>query len=179
MTCIVAVKKNGSVVMGGDSCGSDNYDWCTVGNPKVFRSGGFLIGCTTSFRMIDLLRYRLSVPLDRSSIGDEEFIRTDFIDSVIKCFSDGGFLENESGVLQGGNFLVGYRGKLYEVQSDFSVLDCPDCGWSVGSGDIAARGSLYTTRDWDDPYARVRTALESAESIVPSVRGPFVFQALT
>jgi hypothetical protein len=174
----VAVLKDKTIIMGGDSCGSNHHDWVTVGNPKVFKVGDFIIGCTTSFRMIDLLRYNLSISKHHPSDGDDKFIRTEFIDNVISCFRHGGFLENDAGVYQGGNFLVGYHGKLYEVQTDFSVLDCPEWGSSVGSGEIAARGSLYTTRTWDDPDARVTAALEAAESVVPTVRGPFVIQRL-
>jgi hypothetical protein len=179
VTCIVGVTKDDQVIMGGDSCGSNNYDWVTVGNPKVFKVGDFMIGCTTSFRMIDLLRYHLRINPHHPQDSDDQFIRTDFIDNVIGCFRKGGFLETEDGVYNGGNFLVGYHGKLYEVQNDFSVLDCPNWGSSVGSGENAARGSLFTTRSWDDPNARVTAALEAAESVVPTVRGPFVIQNLS
>lgn len=173
MTCIVGIAKEGKVYIGGDSCGS-SYSWQQVGNPKVFTvDGRFLIGCTTSFRMIDLLRFEFSVPEQTSKQNDDEFMRTTFVRSVRECFRHGGWMDKASEKNQGGNFLVGYKGKLYEVQDDFSVLNSPEIGMSVGSGEMPARGSLYTTKDKKDQESRVRTALESAESVVVSVRGPF------
>ncbi len=178
MTCIVGISKDGKVFMGGDSCGS-SYSWQQVGNPKVFKvDGRFLIGCTTSFRMIDLLRFELSVAEQTSKQSDDQFMRTTFIHAVRDCFKHGGWLDKASEKNQGGNFLVGYKGILYEVQDDFSVLNSPEVGMSVGSGENAARGSLYSTKDHKNQESRIQVALEAAESVVPSVRGPFVILSL-
>lgn len=168
MTCIVGIAHEGKVYMGADSCGS-SYSWQQVGNPKVFHVGEFLIGCTTSFRMIDLLRFELKVDQSIWGQSDDDYLRTTFIRAVRALFKEHGFGRDD-----GGNFLVGFRGKLYEVQNDFSVLNSPIEGMSVGSGGVAARGSLYTTKGTRTPQERVQVALEAAEAIIPSVRGPFV-----
>lgn len=174
MTCIVGVAQKGKVFMGGDSCGS-GHTWQQVGNPKVFEvSGGFLIGCTTSFRMIDLLRFELKVEEQKSDISNDEFIRTTFIRAVRECFKEHGWLAKSSDKNEGGNFLVGYRGTLYEVQDDFSVLNSPVEGMAVGSGESAARGSLFTTREDKDPTKRITQALESAEAVAMGVKAPFI-----
>jgi hypothetical protein len=174
MTCIVGIAREGKVYMGGDSCGS-GYTWQQVGNPKVFvNSGMFLIGCTTSFRMIDLLHWELKVPEQKVGETDDCYMRTTFIKAVRSCFKDNGWMEKESGKNEGGNFLVGYKGRLYEVQDDFSVLNSPVEGMAVGSGEQSARGSLYTTRkDWDS-HKRILQALEAAENVAMGVKGPFV-----
>lgn len=175
MTCIVGLVHKGKIYIGGDSCGSDAWSWQTVNNPKVFKVQDFLIGCTSSFRMIDLLAYKLQVDRSHPDDSDDKFMRTTFIDAVRQCLKDGGFTEtDDDGKPCGGNFLVGYNGRLYEVQDDFSILNCPDWGCSVGSGEQAARGSLWTTRDIQNPTKRIQTALEAAEAVVPSVRGPFI-----
>lgn len=173
MTCIVGVVDKGKIYMGGDSCGASSYSWQTVGNPKVFTVQKFLIGCTSSFRMIDLLAHRLNVKRSHPDDSDDKFMRTTFIEGVRACLKDGGYAKKEAPET-GGNFLVGYNGMLYEVQNDFSILNCPDWGASVGSGEDAARGSLWTTRKEKDPKKRVLTALEAAEAVVPSVRGPMI-----
>ncbi len=178
MTCIVGVTHKGKVYMGGDSCGSSSATQQTVGNPKVFKVQDFLIGCTSSFRMIDLLTHNLSVGREHPEDSDDLFMRTTFIEGVRQCLKKGGFAKISAGVETGGNFLVGYHGKLYEVQGDYSILNCEDWGNSVGSGEGPARGSLWTTRKGKDPKVRVRTALEAAEAIVPSVRGPMVLLVL-
>jgi hypothetical protein len=157
--------------MGGDSCGSDYSSYLIVGNPKIFRVHNILIGCCGSFRVIDLLRYRLDfTPSD--DWDADRFMRTTFIDAVRECFKEGGYDDDK----RGGNFLAGYRGRLYEIQPDYSILNAPEWGFAVGSGETAARGSLYTTRDQWDSVDRIQTALEAAEAIVPSVKGPFVFE---
>lgn len=168
MTCIVGIAHEGKVWMGADSCGS-NYSWKQVGNPKVFEVQEFLIGCTTSFRMIDLLRYELRVDQSIWGQSDDDYLRTTFIRAVRALFKEHGFGRDE-----GGNFLVGFRGHLYEVQDDFSVLNSPAEGMAVGSGEAAARGSLYTTKGHSDPQQRIQKALEAAEAIIPSVRAPFI-----
>jgi hypothetical protein len=83
-------------------------------------------------------------------------------------------LEKASDKSSGGNFLVGYKGKLYEIQDDFSVLNSPDIGMSVGSGASSARGSLHTTRDDKKPHDRILKALEAAASVAVGVAAPFI-----
>ena len=177
MTCIVGVVSKGKIYMGGDSCGSSPYSWQTVGNPKVFKVQDFIIGCTTSFRMIDLLAYNLNIRRSHPDDSDDKFMRTTFIEGVRDCLKHGGFAKKDTPE-KGGNFLVGYNGRLYEVQDDFSVLNSPEWGCSVGSGEDAARGSLYTTQNDKDPKKRVLTALKAAEAVVPSVRGPMMVLSL-
>lgn len=178
MTCIVGIVSEETVYMGADSCASNGHSWLIVGNPKVFKVGQFLIGCTSSFRMIDLLRYNLTITRPHPEDSDDKFIRSTFVDNVRDCLKSGGLAKKESDKETGGNFLVGYKGRLYEVQVDYSVLNCPDWGSSVGSGESAARGSLWTTRDAAGPQERVLMALESAEAVVPSVRGPMIVLTL-
>ena len=178
MTCIVGVVSDGVVYIGGDSCASNGYSWVTAGNSKVFKVNNFLIGCTSSFRMIDLLRYNLRLTRPHPEDSDDKFMRLAFVEDVRDCLKTGGLAKKEFDRETGGNFLVGYKRKLYEVQVDYSVLNCPDWGSSVGSGESAARGSLWTTRDITDPQKRVLMALESAEAVVPSVRGPMIVLTL-
>lgn len=182
MTCIVGIVFDNRVYMGADSYGSNGYSGGTVLNPKCFISGEFIIGCTSTFRLIDVLRYKLVIPKihpDDQADADK-YMRTTFIDAVRKCLTENGHLsKNTDGLESGGNFLVGYKNGLYEVQSDFSVLTVPIWGHSVGSGENSARGSLYTTKDMQlTPEQRITTALESASSTVPSVRPPFVIITL-
>lgn len=67
--------------MGGDSAESGGCNIFRRTDSKVFRRGNFLIGGTTSFRMLQLLRYKLEIP----TIGNKdmmEYMCTDFIDAV-------------------------------------------------------------------------------------------------
>lgn len=62
MTCIVGLVDQGNVWIGGDSAGVGGYDLMLRADQKVFRNGDFLMGFTSSFRMGQLLRYKLSPP---------------------------------------------------------------------------------------------------------------------
>jgi hypothetical protein len=177
MTCIVAIAEKGKVYMGADSYGSNGYSGTYVSNPKCFISGEFLIGCTSTFRLIDLLAHHLKVPKvhEDEHCDPDKFMRVYFINAVRKCLTENNHITINAGMESGGNFLVGYRGKIYEIQPDFSVLNVPDYGGSVGSGENAARGSLWTTKDLKmSPEKRVLVALQSAEAVNCGVRGPFV-----
>ena len=73
-------------------------------------------------------------------------------------------------------FLFGYRGHLYVVYSDFSVLRPRDGLDAVGSGGREARGALAVLRG--KPRARLLAALRTSERLTTRVRRPFVVRAL-
>jgi hypothetical protein len=103
---------------------------------------------------------------------------TIFINAVRQCFKDGGYAKIELSQEEGGVFLVGYRGVLYEVSSDFQV-GVPDCQFeAVGCGDQVARGALFASGA-QKPRARLELALKAAELFSAGVRGPFVFEVTT
>ncbi len=161
--------------MGADSCAATGLSWQVVENPKLFAAENrFLIGCCGDFRLIDLLAYALKIPPQPAKITADSYMRTIFIDAVRKCLKHGGYLAKDADDReQGGQFLVGYQGALYEVQDDNSVLTLPAWGHACGSGAEAARGSLWTTRDDRDCKKRISTALEAAEATTTNVRHPF------
>ncbi|MFA5489194.1 MAG: hypothetical protein WC284_08245 [Candidimonas sp.] len=177
MTCIVGIAHDGIVYIGGDSCWS-NYWIRSIHDdqPKIFKNGQTVIGSTGSSRMCDLLKYKFSAPryIDGDDIDD--YLRTTFIDSVIDCFRKNGFLSNsDDGTYKGGNFIVGIKNRLFEIQSDFSVLNCPSWGCASGSGYISAMGSLHTTRYHKNPIQRVFLALDASSNISSGVSGPFIY----
>lgn len=165
MTCIVGLisKKDKSVVIGADSAGIANWDISIRKDPKVFFVNEYLIGGTSSFRMLQLLRYTLKIP----EIGSKElyeFMCTDFVDAIRSCFESGGYLQKtQEGDEKGGTFLVGYKNRLFEVGNDFQVAEHTNGMYSIGVGFSYALGSLYSTRKSTlTPKERVKEALEAA-----------------
>ncbi len=63
MTCIVGVVKDGVVYIGGDSAGVSGLRLIKRKDSKVFKRKGFIIGYTSSFRMGQLLRFKLDPPI--------------------------------------------------------------------------------------------------------------------
>ena len=125
---------------------------------------------------MDLLKYAENlfdeIDLYKKTEIDHKFMVTKFIPRVISLFKDGIVGEDEKE--RGGNFLVAVPGRLFEVQSDYSVLE-PELGLcAVGCGEEVAMGSLLTTEAMDmPPRERIVIALEAAERYCCGVQRPF------
>lgn len=181
MTCIIGLVHKGAVYMGGDSAGTSGTDIKVRLDPKVFiLKNRFIIGFTDSFRMGQLLNFSLKLPRQKPTQSDYEYMCTGFINAVRKCFEAGGYMGRESSQREeGGTFLVGYRGVLYAIGSDFQVgiNENPYC--SVGCAEDYAHGSLYTTELLRmNPKRRITLALEVATHFNSAVRPPFVILRL-
>lgn len=178
MTCIVGLVDKGRIYMGADGAGADSGWSLTCGaDEKVFRNGPCLMGFTTSWRMGQVLRFALKVPDHDPRVGVRRYVATVFADAVRKCLKDAGFQTTKDEVDKGGNFLLGYRGRLFEIQSDYSYAHGLDGYLAVGCGGSIALGSLHSTKG--RPAAtRVRMALEAAEHFSAGVRRPFMVRSM-
>ena len=179
MTCIVALKgADGKIIMGSDSAGSDSWSLIVLRDPKIYRVGGMLLGFTTSFRMGQLLGHSLSLPEHHSDVPVERYMTTLFMDAVRRCLKDGGYAKRENDVEAGGTFLVAYKGRIFQVQDNYSIIENGRDFDACGSGFMLALGSLHSTAEWSDAAKRVQNALSAAESFCASVRGPMRMEVL-
>lgn len=176
MTCIVGMidHDNSCVYMGGDSAESGGCNIFRRADSKVFRRGNFLIGGTTSFRMLQLLHYKLEIP----TIGNKdmmEYMCTDFIDAVRSCFESNGFVPKGDEGNLGGQFLVAHKTRLFRVDEDFQVSETIDDYASVGSGQEFALGAMHIMRNMEDipVESKVFKALEAAAHLGLGVCEPF------
>lgn len=182
MTCIIGFtdKKNGVSWIGGDSLGSDWYTKEAELPAKVFRNDTFkdvLMGGTTTFRHLDLLKYSTDlfdeIDLYKQAEIDHKFMVTKFVPKVIRLFRDG--VIHEKAEDRGGNFIVATPQRVFKIQPDYSVLE-PESGvCAVGCGEQVAMGSLLTTLDMKDipPHKKIIMALEAAEWFCCGVQRPF------
>lgn len=171
MTCIVGIEHDGKVTIGGDAAAVEPNRIVARYDEKVYTVGEYLIGFCDSFRMGQLLRFRLVVPKQKHGMSDYEHLCTVFIDSVRKCLSDGGFARTDQGEESGGAFLVGYRGRLYHVDTDYQVGRSMLGYEAIGCGTEYAIGSMASTTG--KPERRIRKALTVASEHSTGVRGPF------
>lgn len=163
--------------MGADSAGVSGLDLQIRRDPKLFRVGAFLIGFTSSFRMGQLLGFRLE-PLKRDADEDVfRYMATSFVDAVRTCLKAGGYAETVNGRESAGSFLVGHAGRIFHVHDDFQVAESVRGYDACGSGAAYALGALRSTVGWA-PDDRVRNALESAEAFSAGVRAPFATVSL-
>lgn len=173
MTCIIGLETEDGVMMGCDSAAVAGYDITVSRIQKVFKRGEFLIGYTTSFRMGQLLQYGLEVEPQRDDQSDIEFLATTFIDAARDCLKKGGFTRVEDEQEEGGFFLLGYKGKLYIIQSDFQVNSSVDGYMAIGCGANYALGAMHATPDvFHGP--RIYDALETAGYFSNGVCPPYM-----
>lgn len=180
MTAIAALIDDiGKIWIGGDSAASDNdtFSLTIRKDEKVFMNYNMLIGCTSSFRMISLLKYAFVPPGHPECMSPEAYMNTIFIEEVRRCFRDGGYIWTENGRESGGNFIVGYKGCLYEIFDDFQVAVPVDPYLACGCGHDLCLGSLYSTVG-QPPEERLRMALSAAERFSAGVRSPFVIMSM-
>lgn len=107
----------------------------------------------------------------------EEYLVTTFINAVRDCLKSGGFAKKEDEQEEGGTFLVGFRGRLFEVQDDYQVTESVNGYAAVGSGARIALGSLYATPHLM-PEQRIELALQAASQYDAYVRPPYLIQCL-
>ena len=171
MTCIVGVVNNKHVYIGGDSAAFSESDLtCNViEGSKVFKKGEFIFGFSTSFRMGQILQFKFNPPKKPLKMNDYEYMATLFLDKLRSCFDDNGYLKFEE---DGADFLVGFRGNLYEVCSDYQVGMAKEGYSSLGCGANIANGALYATKD-KPTEERIMMALEAASHHSVGVRPPF------
>ena len=177
MTCIVGLLYKKCVYLGGDSAGVSGLDLTVRADQKVFKNKGFIFGFTSSFRMGQLLRYKLEIPpppVSQTSEAVYRYMVTEFIDSVRTCLKDGGCAKNDkSGGEIGGVFLVGYQNRLFSIDSDYQV-GIPSAGYdAVGCGDAYALGSLFSSQKEKNAQKRIKLALEAAAHLSGGVCPPF------
>jgi len=149
MTCIVGLVDEDRVYIGGDSAAVAGYETRETRLQKVFKSGQFVIGYTTSFMVLA------------------------FIPGVRECLKTNGFSQVHDNREEGGRFLVGYRNRLFSIQDDFQVNEMADGFDACGCGMEYALGALAALHGFD-AKPRVEQALKAAEHFCGAVRSPFV-----
>lgn len=175
MTCIVGIVNGQKVIIGGDRQGSAGYAKTNRIDKKVFKRGEFVFGFTSSYRMGQLIQYKMSIPKFSEGQDLMEYMVCDFVENLRSTLKGGGFTAIENNEEIGGHFLVGVRGRLFHIQGDFQVSESDDKFDSVGSGEDNALGSMKTAIDYGetDPYKILKSGLDSAHYFNAGVGGEF------
>lgn len=158
--------------------GSDGFIKIYREDKKIFKptkNSNFLLGFTSSYRMGQILMYSDIFPTEKEVeykdiVIDHKWMVTEFIPSVKKIFKDNNYGKDD----KGGNFLVAYKDKLFEIEPDFQVGESKIEYASVGCGEYHAYGSLFALQDTDiDIVDKILTGLRSASYFTCGVDKPF------
>ncbi len=179
MTCIVAIAHEGAVLMGGDAAAVDdtNYAIGTCAEPKVWVAGPVAFGACGSFRVAQLLRWRMNVPMPDPADDALSYVVGPLVDAMRTVLAEGGALTtwdtDSTEELTASGLLLGIAGRVFEVYSDFGVGELVEPYGSVGCGSMLALGALAATEGLRvRPRRRIELALDAAERHSAGVRGP-------
>ena len=195
MTCIIGYLDRLAQVgyIAGDSarCNFETGHQDIVFHSKVFISVShpdILIGATTSFRHIDLLKYYdIFEGLKSSKNLDHMFMVKNVVPRVHDLF---GNCWTEESIENGANVIIVTPHALFEIQSDYSVVSPSTNYTAVGTGMPYAMASLYTSDNHPridrvsyDEYLDKRSkrieeditvAMQRAERYAIGVHSPFL-----
>lgn len=175
MTCIVGMVDGGDVFIGADSCGSDGWTSDNVEESKVFKNNDFIIGYTGSFRLGQILEHGFKIPEKDIDQSYESYLVKNFLPAMIKTFKKHSFLRKEEEVAYFvGPFLLGYCGRLFEIQGDLSYLESSKGYASIGSGRMIAKGAIDACLQIGEKLSAdeiITIAIKAAKNHVPTVAG--------
>lgn len=181
MTVIAGVVDGGRVVLGGDSAGIAGYGLTVRSDVKVFTSGAYVFGFAGSFRAGQLLHWSFVPPEPPSDPAElDRFMATTWVDALRAALAEGGAAFDCCGdESMSAAFLVGVRGRLLEIDSDYQVGESADGFAAIGCGAGPALGALHATAGLGlTAENRIASALMAAERHNAGVRGPFTIAAI-
>lgn len=192
MTAIAGFRDGyGKVWIGADSCASDGdargvYRTNKLVWLSVSGGGGagrhIALGYTTSFRFGQILNHHLHLCTDIEDTPEAYLVRH-AIPAIRKALSGNGWMRKENEREEGGAALIGYRGELFELQSDMSVLEPEDPIAACGSGYQYTLAAMWTARRemTRERGGRefVEAGLRAAAHFAPGVMEPFRVVAVT
>jgi ATP-dependent protease HslVU (ClpYQ) peptidase subunit len=177
MTCIVGLKHKGEVFIGGDSAGVSGYSISSRKDPKVFINGDLVIGFTTSFRFGQILQYELTPPKHHPDTSNAKYMVSQLVPAIRQALKEHGYLYVKESNESGGTCLIGYRGQLFLMDSDFQIGEMSGDFYAVGCGADLALGAMHTIdrlKPIITPQQIIELALEAAESYSAGVIGPYI-----
>ena len=175
MTCVAGLIYNNKVYMACDSGASDEGGGTIYKrrDAKVFMVDDYIIGFSNSFRMGQILQHDFTPPKP-SKRNLERTMSIDFVDRVLESLARNNFVidKDADNVC---DLVIGVYGRLFVMDTDFSIGEYYDKYFAIGSGSQFALGSLYSTKSMKDPRARLEKALEAAAEYTMSVSAPFLY----
>lgn len=149
MTCIVAIKSNGRVVMAADSQASNNGIVFISSTPKIVRRDGFLFASDGALWLGDFFRYVKLPEWPVVGANGMQATLAEWCSTLLGPLLRAAAAErNEwrdvNGAKEyGGQTLVAHGGELVLIDSGGSVIVPADGWWAIGSGGAEARGAIH------------------------------------
>lgn len=190
MTCIIGiVDENGNVHMASDSCASNGWDYHLIKEPKVFKleneTESMIFGYTSSFRFGQLIKFHVTLPDKKRKDSDLGYIVNRVIPVIRAALKNGGYTAIVNSEEKGGVCLIGYNGKLYTMQSDFSIIESCMRFDACGCGALKATSVLHYINNGEeagfdgyDIAFLLEEVMEAVENVDSHVKLPVHYELL-
>jgi len=145
MSCIIGkVDENGRVYMIADSCGISENFVISCSTKKIVEKKDMLIGVTGSFRVLQLIRYNFTLPKHKKNLTSIEYLNKCFVPKFREVLAENGCLSEDRGIESfEATLLIGYRGELFIIESDFQVRKSIYNYEAIGAGRDVAYPLLF------------------------------------
>lgn len=162
---------DGDMYMIGDSCGFGNLVRAEYKNRKIFKAkGNVFVGAIGTFKLQNLVSVNLSM------FDNIKSVRKDLLTNIVPMLND----ELSDDEMSDSNMLVMFKGRLFLVQGDTSVLECAGNGrgtWkAIGAHPIAADIAMDLLVDQNPdikPEQLLLKAMSLMASHCPAVDAPY------
>jgi len=136
MTAILAIKDSaGNIYMGSDTQVTCGQKQDHIVDGKVFAKDEMVIGCAGELKYINYIQNRWFIPeRSREYDCDMEYLCCSVVGSLEESLSSLGEWKPK------GIILVAYRGELYSIGYDLSVMHIHDEVYAEGNGHEVAKG---------------------------------------
>lgn len=183
MTCIAGAINGNEVWIGGDAVSVHCDSAARVSTQaKVFQVGEFLIGSSGTLRVQQIIRYLFAPPAIESDLMS--YMVKGFVPALRTVIKDNGgeFTDSNGNSQLDGRYLIGVRGRIFEIDSSYAVFEAKVNYAAVGCADQEALAAMFTATSLMagdiGPEEIVRRGLLAAVEFDTSIRQPFTILKL-
>lgn len=166
MTTILAVQTPQGAYIGADSQFSDDSRKIfSASTPKISKVGKWLIGGAGDCQPAEIITYHWKPPAyDQTPLI--RFMGAKVVPSIAKLFKEHGYDHTKEGA--SFSFLFVFRGEIFELAEDLTVLQADGGIYGIGSGGDIGIGYLRCAQEvgsvHDNPQLAIKEAIKvSAE----------------
>lgn len=142
MSVILGASDGEKVIIGADSGGIlASFDYEIRKDSKVFiKNDDLLFGFAGSFRVGQLVKNSIKFEKKPDNMSDHKYLCTMVANEINSYLPD----------LEETNFIIGYRGNIYTLQTDFQVSSNTRNFDSIGAASPFALSSYYLLNEYTD-----------------------------
>jgi ATP-dependent protease HslVU (ClpYQ) peptidase subunit len=174
MTCIVGLIKGDTVWLGGDRAATDGgLNRTLIKEPKVFVKRDVGFGVCGLPKVMDALQHTIELP-EHVEGDDKGYLVGQLVPAIRDGLKKLECTEEHNGQQYfHGAMLIAYRGRLFQLEANFQLVESANGFDAVGSGGEAALGSLRATKKMGNPKKRLLEALKVSAENNAGVAPPF------